>query len=983
MQETIAASTPTTAPAALDKKGLIDWLENPTSGRGLHFADDDGGWTFWEYPRLAGLVAEAAERIEDKRIREAGPVSIAIPSGPDFVAAFLGTLVAGHTPSPLALPIFLRDPDKYIRHVAAILEAADPALVLADPALLEQLTQAAEYARLATAPVALDAGGDHDVPLNPRTPAELALLQFTSGSSGHPRGVRVTWDNLETNLAQIGRWLQGRPNEETIGTWLPLYHDMGLIGALLWPMVNQFDIWILRPDQFIRDPLRWLELFGKHGATIGVAPNFGFAYADRRISDEQLEGMDFSSWKATIAAAERLDPEVLTTFAHRLEPYGFKASAFVPAYGLAEGTLAVTGLPLGETPRTIRPRWDDMGFGQEIVVEETGRLGDRDRFGSGAGWLVSCGRELDEVAVSIVDDEGNDLPDGHVGEIKVEGPNVAHGYTAQGGGSTRFEGDALLSGDAGLIVDGELYVLGRIGDSLKVRGRTVFVEDIEAQIAAADGISKGKVVVLAGADGKRNMLAAVVEATRGAWVHEVSRILEAEVGGEASIKIVASPPRTIQRTSSGKPRRRVMWKDFVNGSVPGELVFSTAEGQTEQEAPDPLLARGGGMHEPEVEAYRMRVREIVGRQVAPHVEAAERERRFPRAVIASLGEERVLRERWVGSDHGDAGKAVLLAEELGRAATGGVGVGVSVHLEVVLSILRRFGETDALRELREQALDGKLVGCVAASERANGSDLASIETVAVQDGDGWRIRGEKRYVSVGAAADFALVLAREHDAETDTPVPALTLFAVPSDGFTVSERLEPVGNRGLETVTIELDANVPDDLVLSRPGRGLHAITWGLTHERLAAAAHALGAASLALELATAHAEHRVQFGSRLIAHQGVRMRLGALASELWLARAGVYALAFSLREVRTETARHVAAAKVTAANLAERVVSDCMQVLGGRGYLEDASPLARLWRDVRFARIGGGTDEMMWELVAAGLQGDDELYERFVRSDP
>jgi alkylation response protein AidB-like acyl-CoA dehydrogenase/acyl-CoA synthetase (AMP-forming)/AMP-acid ligase II len=981
MQETIAATTTAPTAAGLDRRGLIDWLENPTTGHGLHFADDDGGWTFWEYPRLAALVAEAAERVESERVRDCGPISIAIPSGPDFVAAFLGSLVAGHTPSPLALPIFLRDPEKYVRHVAAILETADPALVLAEEYLIEQLTQATEHAGLATAPVTLGATGDREVPLNRREPAELALLQFTSGSSGRPRGVRVTWDNLETNLAQIGGWLQ-MDEDDSMGTWLPLYHDMGLIGALLWPMVNQKDIWILRPDQFIRDPLRWLELFGRHGVTIGVAPNFGYAYAHRRVTDEQLEGMDFSRWKGTVAAAERLDPEVLTTFAQRLEPHGFSATTFIPAYGLAEGTLAVTGLPLEETARAIRPRWDEMGFGTKVTVEETAFLGDRDRFGSGAGWLVSCGRPLEEVTVSIVDEEGRDLPEGHLGEIKVQGPNVAHGYTGHAGGSTHFEPDGLISGDAGLIVDGELYVLGRIGDSLKVRGRTLFVEDIEAQLAAADGVSKGKVVVLAGADGERNVLAAVVEATRGAWVHEVQRILEAEVGGEAAIKIVASPPRTIQRTSSGKPRRRVMWKDFIGGSVPGEVVYSTSGGGTEEAAPAPLLVRGGSMHEPEVEAYRERVHGLIERYVAPHVEAAERDGKFPRAVIEALGAERVLRERWVGSDHGDAGKAVLLSEELGRAATGGVGVGISVHLEVVLSILRRFAESEALRDLREQALDGRQIGCVAASERGHGSDLASIETTAARDGDGWRIEGEKRYVSLGAAADFALVLAREIGADGQRG-PAATLFAVPRDQYEVTERLAPVGNRGLETVTIALDARVPDDNVLSRSGRGLHAIQWGLTHERLGAAAHSLGSAWLALQLAAAHAERRVQFGAPLMRHQGLRMRLGELASQLWLARAGVYGLAFSLREIQPDTARHVAAAKVTSANIAERVVSDCLQVLGGRGYLEDQTPLARLWRDVRFARIGGGTDEMMWELVAAGLHGDDELYERFVRSDP
>jgi alkylation response protein AidB-like acyl-CoA dehydrogenase/acyl-CoA synthetase (AMP-forming)/AMP-acid ligase II len=976
MYETIAPGKPPGRVSGVAATGLLDWLEAPRADHGLRFAQDDGSWTFLEYPRLASLVAQAAERILAERSRTSGAVSIAIPSGPEFVAAFFGTLLAGHTPSPLALPIFLRDPELYVRHVAAILQAADPALVLVDPSFAEQLAQASHLAGLAHRPVPLEMT-DASVAPRRRPPAELALLQFTSGSSGAPRGVRVSWENLECNLAMIAQWVRMEP-EDAGATWLPLNHDMGLIGTLLFPMIRQIDTWVLRPDQFVRDPLRWLELYGRHGMTMAVAPNFGFAYIHRRVSDEDLEGMDFSRWKLAMVAAERLDPEILTRFARRLEPFGFKASAYVPAYGLAEGTLAVTGVPRGEVPRAVRPRWAQMELGKRVPIEASARLGEPDRFGSGAGWLVSCGRPLAGVSVSVVDEDGSEIPESHLGEIKVDAPSVARGYTSAGDGCTRFTPDGLRTGDAGLMLDGELFVLGRIGDSIKVRGRTVFVEDVEARLAAIDGISRGKVVVLAGADGQRNVLVAVVEAPPGMWAQEASRILEAEAAGEAAIEIVASPPRAIQRTSSGKPRRRLMWRDFLSGSLPGETVFAKCDRGAPERRHPPLLSRG--IAAPEVEAFRSRVRGDIERDISGHVAEAERRRRFPRAAVEALGRAGLLRERWDGGDHGDAGKAVLIAEELGRAACGGVGVGIGVHIEAVLSILRRFGQSDALGRLRERALDGHDIGCIAASERAHGSNIAAVETVAFREGDCWRIQGEKRYVSLGATADFALVLARERDLPTGSPAPALTMFAVPAAQLRVTERLRSLGNRSLETVTLQIDASVPDELVLSRPGRGMHVVTWGLTHERLASAAQALGGALLAIDLATSHARRRLQFGSHLIGHQAVRVRLAQLASQVWLARAGVYALAGSLSEARPDTARHVAGAKVTAARMAERVLSDCMQVLGGHGYLEDASPFARLWRDVRLARIGGGTDEMMWELVAGGLRGDDELYDRFVR---
>ena len=164
-----------------------------------------------------------------------------------------------------------------------------------------------------------------------------------------------------------------------------------------------------------------------------------------------------------------------------------------------------------------------MGFGERVTIEAEAEIGDEHAFGNGAGWLVASGRPLEEMHVAVVDEDGNELPDGHLGEVKVIGPNVADGYTVNTGSSTSFQDGALHTGDAALMLDGELFVLGRIGDSMKIRGRTVFVEDVEAQVNATEGIASRKVVVLAGADGSRNTLAAIVEAKRGAWVDEVAR----------------------------------------------------------------------------------------------------------------------------------------------------------------------------------------------------------------------------------------------------------------------------------------------------------------------------------------------------------------------------------------------------------------------------------------------------------------------------
>jgi fatty-acyl-CoA synthase len=551
-------------PRAYHRPGLLDWLEDPRAGYGIHFADEQGGWNFWDYPKLASAVARAADAIVEHRDGHGGVVTVVTRTGPEFIAAFFGSLLAGNTPSPLAFPLTMRDPRQYVQHATAILEVAQPTLVLADESLREMLAEAATEAGLRHAPHVLAVSGEAATPTFHER-AELALLQFTSGSSGRPRGVRVTWENIESNIAMIRHWLRWT-DDEPLATWLPLYHDMGLIGGVLTPLVNQTDIWIMRPDQFIRDPLLWLECFGSRQVAVGVAPNFGFAYATKRIPDEALEGMDFSPWKAAIVAAERLDPQALGKFAQKLAPHGFRASAIRPAYGLAEATLAVTGLPLNKVPGTLRIDWDEARMGQPILVEDETTLAEPDRVGAGDGWLVACGEPHPGVTLTIADEDGNALPERCLGEIVVEGSTVAHGYEGRPGATTRFDGRRLHTGDAGFFADGDLFVLGRLGDSIKVRGRTVFVEDVEARLTNLDEVHKGKCVVLAGVHEGRNHLVALVEATAGGWMDGARAILQSEGGSEVSVAVVAAERGTIERTSSGKPRRRVLWQAFVRGA---------------------------------------------------------------------------------------------------------------------------------------------------------------------------------------------------------------------------------------------------------------------------------------------------------------------------------------------------------------------------------------------------------------------------------
>lgn len=548
---------------------LTDWLEDPSPSRGLYFADERDGWDLHTYADLALAIGGAALEIEEARSAPGRPVMIVLPTGPDFVAAFLGAILAGDTACPLAPPGPIQTED-YARYLAGILHAAQPSLIVTDSRLEGVVKDAVTFAGMYVPLLELEHERADPIP---RPPAELALLQFTSGSTGRPRGVRITPDNLQANMGIIGQWLGGNREEAGV-SWLPLFHDMGLIGALLTPIGINGSMYLMRPGQFVRRPARWLQCIAEFGAQYTAAPPFGFALTRRRVKDADLEGWDFSNWRVAAVAAERLDAPVLASFGEWLAPYGFRPDTFRPAYGLAENTLAVTGTPPRVTPPVVHIASQSLVPGRPVQVKESGSLAPGESLGRGAGWLVGSGIPHPGVEVEIRSEDGTPLPDGHLGEIHVGGPSVAHGYGGDdAGGSTRFDADGVRTGDAGFMIEGELYVVGRMGDSLKVHGRSVYMEDLEAEIRTVPGIRKGQVAAVAGVGPEGSVVCALVEARAGDWVQDVGEAMQRATAGAHTVRVYAAKRGTILRTSSGKPRRRPMWAALADGSLRPELAL--------------------------------------------------------------------------------------------------------------------------------------------------------------------------------------------------------------------------------------------------------------------------------------------------------------------------------------------------------------------------------------------------------------------------
>lgn len=382
-----------------------------------------------------------------------------------------------------------------------------------------------------------------------------------------------------------------------------------------------------------------------------------------------------------------------------------------------------------------------------------------------------------------------------------------------------------------------------------------------------------------------------------------------------------------------------------------------------------LLVQGTASEE--ITAFQSRVRKLVATYLTPLVEEAERTRVFPREGVAALGGEGIFRERWTGGPYGDLGRSVVISEEMGRAGLGGVGAGVSLHFEAATAILRRCARTPYAIDVLERALDGQYICCLATTEQHVGSNIAEVgSTTLTPEGDGWRVRGIKWFVSPGAAADGVLVLCRADE--------GLALALVPREGITVLKRLETSGMRGLGTARLSIDAHLPDEAILAVPGLGLPIATFGLMFERLAIAAGAVGTLDLALTLAATHLRRRKQHGVPLYEHQALRLRLADLVSQTALARHALHGVIAGL-SAGSSSLGDLAGVKVSIARLAEPIISECMHIFGGRGYLEDETPMARLWRDLRVGRVGAGTDEVMWELVASEMPVDDDLYNTWI----
>lgn len=353
---------------------------------------------------------------------------------------------------------------------------------------------------------------------------------------------------------------------------------------------------------------------------------------------------------------------------------------------------------------------------------------------------------------------------------------------------------------------------------------------------------------------------------------------------------------------------------------------------------------------------------------------AESQQRFPRELIEHLGACGVFSQKWGTGPLPDVARLVELALALGGLSSAGIGVGVSLH-DSAICVLRRFGKSDYLKGICERAIRGQAVLCIGASEESGGSDLQIVRTEISSRNGGFDVRGIKKFVSLSPIADHIMVVARSVDHDSASTHGNVALIAVPTAQVSVQQPYNKLGAGPLDTAAVHIDTWVPADALVARAGTGLAAISWGLAHERMSIAGQIAASCQRAIGITLARMMTRRQFGHTLFEHQALRLRMADLQARVDLLRHGLNGIAAQGRL----DLRAAAGVKVTAARLGEEVMSECMHIFGGSGYLVDETPLGAWWRDMKLARVGGGTDEVLWELVAASMAPDYRGYESVI----
>ncbi|MEO5809983.1 MAG: fatty acyl-AMP ligase [Sphingomicrobium sp.] len=566
-----AGGTPTTdnlARRIADFTTLGDAVDYAAQGhRGMNFHDARGTLVrAYPYAELREDALLNARRFKALDLVKGDRLALVAETGPEFAACFFGAIYAGLWPVPLPLPTSFGGREAYVEQLVVMLTSSEPKMFLYPPELAEFATAAAAQRQVE----ARDWDGlaeivPSDSPLPAQNPDEIGYLQYSSGSTRFPHGVAVTHRALLDNLRAHGLGLQVEDSDRVV-SWLPWYHDMGLVGCMLSPLANQLSVDYLKTEDFARRPLAWLDMISRNpGTTLSYSPTFGYDICSRRMSSQTRAAnrFDLARWRIAGNGADMIRPDVMQAFVDNFADAGFKASAFCPSYGLAEATLAVSLMPPGEGIRLELVEESELsGAGTE--AQERPR-----RYRA----IVNCGKAVEGMEIEIRGPDGDSLADRSIGTVWVRGKSIMVGYFRDPESTAACMKDGWLdTGDMGYLSNGYIFIVGRTKDMIIINGRNHWPQDIEWAVEQLPGFKSGDIAAFAITGPSGEETPAVLVHCRISDAGERSRLrddikerVRAITGISPVVELI--PPRSLPRTSSGKLSRTKARNLYLSGEI--------------------------------------------------------------------------------------------------------------------------------------------------------------------------------------------------------------------------------------------------------------------------------------------------------------------------------------------------------------------------------------------------------------------------------
>ena len=530
---------------------------------------DSGDGELIGYAQLRESAYRVANTLQQQGLKPAEPVAIMLPTSPEYFYSFFGILFAGGIPVPIYPPARLSQLEDHLRRHARILSNCHARIFITVPEAkrVAQLlkAQVTSLKHILSTAELLSSAPASSIPVINKN--DIAFIQYTSGSTGDPKGVMLSHANLLSNIKAMGQAIKAGPKDVFV-SWLPLYHDMGLIGAWLGSLYHAALFVVMSPLSFLARPERWFWAIHRHKGSLSASPNFGYEYCLKRIQDEDIRGLDLSSWRAAFNGAEPVSPQTVQDFCHRFKANGFAEKAMMPVFGLAESSVGLTFPPLNRgvlIDSIDRETFTRQGIAKPANPDDENVLK-----------FISSGAPLSQHQIRIVDGAGHELPDKQEGHLQFQGPSSTSGYYRDSQKTALlFDGQWLNTGDLGYVSGGELYVTGRNKDIIIKAGRNIYPHELEDAVGNLAGVRTGRVVVFGSEDKKTGTERLIVVAethsekqTEKDQIRKAINSISVNLIGLPPDQILLTPPGYVLKTSSGKIRRTATRDLFEKGVAP-------------------------------------------------------------------------------------------------------------------------------------------------------------------------------------------------------------------------------------------------------------------------------------------------------------------------------------------------------------------------------------------------------------------------------